>query len=481
MPTASLHLDCPTIIAPALDGGSLRIALDELVALLGAELTVGSGGEGTPAPSTQTGAPIRYRQSTVGSVSHPGTDDSPVLARHANAIAGILEHIVDRESAVENLAEALMTSFDELDMLYTLLPSIATTFDEAQLGEVLVEQTARILRCRRVSLLVLDEKRNVFRVAASRGLPDGVQDTTIPLAGSITQHELDEEDVLVVSSLQDRPELAAMSRGEYFSDSFAVVRMPLRARGKALGFLAITDRYDDGEFTARDLKLLEGISAMGASALLGCRLHTTVNKQMMSTIEALASAVDAKDHYTRDHAGRVAALCVATARELGVADPAELRDIELAGLLHDVGKIGIPDAILSKAEKLNTAEFATMRTHVRIGADIVRHVPGLEAVGDAILYHHERYDGLGYVAGLCGDAIPLAAKLIAVADTYDSMTTDRPYRRAVGKPDAIREIQCCTGTQLDPSVADATVRVLQKQESSSTPYPSPVAAADRNT
>jgi putative nucleotidyltransferase with HDIG domain len=183
---------------------------------------------------------------------------------------------------------------------------------------------------------------------------------------------------------------------------------------------------------------------------------------MMSTIEALACAVDAKDQYTHDHSGRVARLSVATARALGVRDEAACRDIELSGLLHDIGKIGIPDAILSKPARLDPQEYEIIKTHVRVGAEIVGKVAGLENVAKAILHHHERYDGLGYPAGLSGEKIPLASKLIAVSDTYDSLTSDRAYRKRTTRANGLAELNRCTGTQFDPAVVEAFASVVQR-------------------
>jgi putative nucleotidyltransferase with HDIG domain len=194
---------------------------------------------------------------------------------------------------------------------------------------------------------------------------------------------------------------------------------------------------------------------MGASALMNCRLHAEVRKQMFSTIQALASAVDAKDQYTHDHSGRVAQLCVATAQKIGMRDIEALRKVELAGLLHDIGKIGVPDAILSKSGHLTPDEYETIKKHVSIGASIVENVQGLKDVAEAILRHHERHDGLGYPGGLTGVEIPMASKLISVADAFDSLTSDRPYRKRIPTEAALSELNRYRGTQFDPVVLDA--------------------------
>ncbi len=319
-----------------------------------------------------------------------------------------------------------------------------------------------------MSLLVVDERRENLRVLAARGLPLDAHETLIPVADSMAGRVLQGDGFLVVDDISERPDLAGLSRGHYRSDSFAIIRVPLNARGEAVGVLTATDRLEAPEFTTRDRKLFEGISSIGASALLNCRLHARVIRQMMSTIQALASAVDAKDHYTHDHSGRVAQLCVATAEHMGICEPETLREVRLAGLLHDIGKIGIPDSILSKTARLTPEEYNTIKTHVRIGASIVQHVDGFERVAKAILHHHERHDGLGYPSGLAGDMIPFVSKLISAADVFDTLTSDRPYRTSISIEAALKELRRCKGTQQDPAVVTALTEVVGREAELST-------------
>jgi putative nucleotidyltransferase with HDIG domain len=294
-------------------------------------------------------------------------------------------------------------------------------------------------------------------------VPSALQNLEIPLSESIAGHVLTDEDLLVVNDSADRWELAALSRGTYGGVSFAVIRLPLRAAGEPIGVLNVTERDGKDAFSARDRKLLEALSAMGASALLNCQLHASANRQMMGTIRALASAVDAKDHYTHSHSARVAQLALAAAEELKIQEVISLREVELAGMLHDVGKIGVPDAILSKADRLTAEEHAIVRSHAEIGARIVRQVDGFERVARAVLHHHERYDGLGYPFGLAGEEIPIAARIITVADVWDTLVSDRPYRKAVCFEAAMAEVHQCKGTHFDPRVADALATVLLEE------------------
>jgi putative nucleotidyltransferase with HDIG domain len=175
---------------------------------------------------------------------------------------------------------------------------------------------------------------------------------------------------------------------------------------------------------------------------------------------ALARAVDAKDSYTRSHCQTVSQLCAAIAAELGF-DGDGLARMRLAGLLHDVGKIGVPDAILNKPSALTAAEYDVMKRHSLLGFDIVQAADmPLEAAW--VRHHHERFDGGGYPDGLAGDAIPLESRIILVADAFEAMTSDRPYRKAPGLEFALAELHRHEGTQFDPAVVAALCRVLDQ-------------------
>jgi putative nucleotidyltransferase with HDIG domain len=172
------------------------------------------------------------------------------------------------------------------------------------------------------------------------------------------------------------------------------------------------------------------------------------------TLWSLVAALDAREHETSDHSQRVVRYTLAIARRLGVTE-ADLPNVGRGALLHDIGKIGVPDAILLKPGKLTPAEWVEMRKHPQIGYDILRSIEFLGLPADVVLSHQERYDGGGYPRGLAGDAIPLAARIFAIADTFDAMTTTRPYRRGLPAEAARAEIAKHAGTQFDPRCADA--------------------------
>ena len=180
----------------------------------------------------------------------------------------------------------------------------------------------------------------------------------------------------------------------------------------------------------------------------------------------MALAVDAKDSYTRSHCQTVSQLCVLIATELALA-PALIGQMRLAGLLHDVGKIGIPDAILTKPAALTDAEYEQMKRHSILGAEIAA-AAGLSTEARWIRHHHERYDGTGYPDRLAGKNIPLQSRIILAADAFEAMTSDRPYRDAPGREFAIAELKRHAGTQFDPEIVQAFCRALESSPSPDT-------------
>ena len=188
----------------------------------------------------------------------------------------------------------------------------------------------------------------------------------------------------------------------------------------------------------------------------------------VNTVRALAAAVDAKDPYTHGHSQRVSAYSVMSGRQLGLDDET-LAALEMGGLLHDVGKIGVPDAVLTKPDRPTEEEWQLLKRHPVVGAEIVAPVGFSQPVLDVVRHHHERMSGRGYPDGLAGEAIPLVARIASVCDAYDTMTSDRAYRRGLGHENAVAELRRCAGEQFDLACVEALAVAVDE------PLPSGVA------
>jgi len=183
------------------------------------------------------------------------------------------------------------------------------------------------------------------------------------------------------------------------------------------------------------------------------QLYQMLRDPNAAAIQSLAAAVDAKDRYTHGHSERVTAYALEIGEALQMSS--EMRDaLKVAGLLHDLGKIGVPDSILNKPGSLTQEEREALQRHPSIGGDILHQSPQLDLIIPAVLFHHERWDGAGYPDGLAGESIPLVARILAIADAFDAMTSDRPYRKAMSVEEALLELRANAGKQFDPALVE---------------------------
>lgn len=179
----------------------------------------------------------------------------------------------------------------------------------------------------------------------------------------------------------------------------------------------------------------------------------------MSAIVALAAALDARDPYTYGHSQKVAKYAVMLGEAIGI-DPERLSALKTAALLHDIGKIGIPDHLLLKPQRFNDDEKKEIQKHSTLAVSILKHIPSLSNLLPHIVHHHERFDGTGYPDGIKGEDIPLESRILAIADSYDAMTSLRPYRPALEIQDAIAELRQCAGTQFDPELVKVFCKLI---------------------
>ena len=209
----------------------------------------------------------------------------------------------------------------------------------------------------------------------------------------------------------------------------------------------------DSEATSGDTQLLDAIAGfLGALHENAARFIEQKN-MFIGSLEAVSTALDAKDRYTHGHSERVAWLGTQLAEAIGL-DAEEIERVRISGLVHDVGKIGVPESVLCKAGRLTDDEFDQIKKHPRIGYNILKGIPKIDDVLDGVLYHHERWDGQGYPTRLAGEAIPLYGRILAVADTFDAMSSTRSYRQAMPREKVLDEIANCSGTQFDPSLIE---------------------------
>ncbi|PKL43269.1 MAG: hypothetical protein CVV41_11160 [Candidatus Riflebacteria bacterium HGW-Riflebacteria-1] len=238
--------------------------------------------------------------------------------------------------------------------------------------------------------------------------------------------------------------------------------LPLKPRDRLLGVIQVANKRGNFSYRPEDLDLLKILGSQVAFVIQNADLFKNLQRAYIDTLSALTSAIDAKDSYTRGHSERVTELSIKLAIDYGIA-PDEVEKIKLGGLLHDIGKIGIHEGILNKPGRLDDQEFEIIKSHPDLGVRIMGKVEFLESIVPIIKFHHERYDGKGYPSGLSGEDIPLLARIVSVVDTFDAMTTDRPYRKAMTIEAALAEIERCAGSQFDPAIAAHFVSMVKRE------------------
>ena len=238
--------------------------------------------------------------------------------------------------------------------------------------------------------------------------------------------------------------------------SYAVAPLVAGKRGGC-----IVASLPDGDFGERELRLLGGLAHQARLAIANASNYETLERSFVSTVEALANALEANDEYTSTHARWITDLALRVGNELGL-DDRTLKRLELGALLHDIGKIGIPSEILAKPGRLTADERMIMETHPELGERIIAPIDRLQDVGAIVRHCHERWDGGGYPDGLAGESVPLESRIIFVCDAYHAMTTDRPYRKRLSHPEAVRRLREGSGSQFDADVVEIAVAVIER-------------------
>jgi putative nucleotidyltransferase with HDIG domain len=253
---------------------------------------------------------------------------------------------------------------------------------------------------------------------------------------------------------------------ERFLDSRSVVDQSVRSamcaplvnRGKVVGVIYV-DSPRESSFSPEDLALFSALALKAGVAIDNARLYDDLRNLFYNTVETLVRTIQAKDPYTCGHSTRVSRFALLIAEKLGLSTK-EKHQVYLASMLHDIGKIGVPDDLLNRPGKLSEEEMEQVRNHVQLGVSMLEMLGEMHPIVPLVRHHHEAWDGSGYPDGLRAEEIPLISRIVAVADMYDAMTSDRPYRKRLSRQEAVDEIRRVAGTKIDPRVADAFLEVL---------------------
>jgi putative nucleotidyltransferase with HDIG domain len=382
-------------------------------------------------------------------------DEAQALAQRLLAAAAEVLRVSVAESFARSeagaTAESLLQSYEEISLLHSLGDVLRVNRPVADLLRQMCEELRQTTGAEATAAYLpagVGEEAEAIVVGRlpfpAEDLPGVIRhflEGSVPDDGS--------GPVMINNHCQNDPTLAGLS---LTLKRLVVVPLATGA-GAACGALLAANRPTP-EFGSPDAKLIRSTASASGIFIENRRLYRDLQDIMLDLVRSLVSSVDAKDPYTCGHSERVAITCRSVAAQLGLP-PEAVETAYLAGLLHDIGKIGTPEYILRKEGRLEPEERMIMIRHSEIGARILAGVRKLEPIREAVLYHHERLDGSGYPSGLAGDQIPLMARIVGLADAFDAMTSNRPYRPMLPLEQVKLEIRRCMGTQFDEAAARA--------------------------
>jgi putative nucleotidyltransferase with HDIG domain len=350
----------------------------------------------------------------------------------------------------------------DLTTLYRMGNIINALQDSSRLFDTIMDIVFQVIKADRGFLAILDEETGELIPKAVRKRENMTDTSSLTISQGIIKRVMDKGTSLLISDaladerLRKRDSIVAQNIR-------SCLCVPLKSRNKILGFIHVDSLATSDAFSKDDLRLLSAIGAQAGIAIENTQLFEKLQELMFGSIRALVATIEAKAPYWRYHSQRVADISSLIAQELGLSAE-EQKTIELAALLHDVGKIGTPETILHKDGALTPQQKAVVHSHSSHGANIVSNIKGIDDIVRAVRHHHERFDGRGYPDGLKGEAIPLYSRIIALADAYDAMTSIRPYRENKPLAEVISEIEKGTGKQFDPSIVAVFLSALSKQD-----------------
>jgi len=386
------------------------------------------------------------------------------LQKGPKVIAPILDklpkiHEPKYEAPASVLEKKIMYE-NELNLLLKFDQEISTKLKLDDIAKSVVENAANIFNVEKCAVLLVDRNKKELIIRYAIGMTqDLTRQIRIKKGESISGRTMEINEYILINDIEQDSWFRSNNKEQYYRG--AILSMPLSIKGEVVGVINLNDKKTNTSFDQDDIRLLKSMALQTATAIQNSYFYHEIQEGYLRTVAALAEALDARDPYTYRHSSNVTKYAVAIAEEMKLS-LLEIENIRRGGLLHDIGKIGIRDEILSKPAKLTDEEYAQIKNHPAKGEEILKSLPFLQEAAKLIRHHHEKLNGTGYPDRLPGYKIELGAKILSVADAFDTMISDRPYRKSLGLANAIDELKKCSGSQFDPAVVEAFLKILEK-------------------
>jgi len=385
--------------------------------------------------------PIDYEGQTFGWVTC-GERGAPIVS--------FLKYLLRTEIEKKSLAGETLDKYQEIAFHYEVAEKITTCLDLAEVECLTLNEAMKITNSNNVSIMLFNDGKNALEVINARGTEYEPKMTIKPgegIAGTVYSTGISE---IVNDVVAERRYKIGKNKVS------SLMCAPLKTKNNIIGVINISS-MEPKIYTSGDLKMFTALASQAGIAIENARLYDHLKETFINTVHALAETIEKRDPYTAGHTKRVMDYSLIIARSLNLPEK-DLSRLKLAAILHDIGKIGIRDDILLCQRKLTDEEFEAIKKHPLYGEEILLPIKYLKESIPGIKHHHERYDGKGYPEGLKGDSIDVIARIIAVADAFDAMTSNRPYRNAMHHKIALEELKKNSMTQFDPIIVDAFLR-----------------------
>ena len=383
-------------------------------------------------------------------------DDLHLLTILANQAAITIEN--------SRLYQQAEKKVEELEMLFSASKVMSSILDVNILLRQVLETCIHIVFSKAGMIMLFNPDSMQFEIETCHGPIDMrcAYEFRIDSDSELCEKLSKELNAMLITNIDENIDLADLTNYLKFRVK-EIICVPLHTKQKVTGMMLVISDVSQNNFVSSDLSILSALSTQAAVVIENAKLYESMKDQFLSTIRVATNALEFKDAYTSGHSERVTEFAVLLSKELNLAHE-EIENIRQAAILHDIGKIGISETILTKKGRLTDEEFATIKLHPSIGDSIVEPMALNPVVRAGIRNHHERWDGRGYPDGLAGEKIPFSARIIALADAFDAMTSNRPYRDAMAMEKVYSEFIKCAGGQFDPNLAEVFVNMLKKMD-----------------
>ncbi len=395
-----------------------------------------------------------------------------------SAVSAINDHILDKylTKPIEDIDDLvitlklLLTEFQlkrKVEMqhqlitdLYEFSNSLNSQDNISETLEHIISFAGHVMDCSRISVLLQEEGQLVLKAAT--GISEDIKkNIRIPIGRGVSGKVFRQKDAILVKDIKQISWLKEPINPKSKSFiSFPLIYAGLNSANKSLGVINVTNKTDDQAFSEHDLMALTFIANTASIAINNQYNRILLEEAYFNIASSLIIALESRDPYTKGHSLRVMEYSVVIAESFQM-EPEQIELLKKAAILHDIGKIGISDGLLLKPDKLTLDEYAQIKKHSKIGSAIISPISFLKGAEIIVRHHHERYDGGGYPDGLKAEKIPLEARIMAVADSYDAMTSSRPYREALGHDVAVSELENNAGSQFDPKCVEVFLNYLK--------------------